>query len=91
MVLRAGGGSAIWNTSYWSVRGRFKFDHTLSYASRLKGQPVPSYLRLDPRVGWHVAERLELSLVLQDLLTPRHREFVQTFDVQGVAQTGRSA
>ena len=77
--------------SYWSLRGRFEVDTFLYYVSRLRAQPVPSYLRLDTRLGWHPTERLELSLSFQNLLAPRHPEFVQSFDPQGIAQAERSA
>ena len=36
---------------------------------------VPSYTELDLRVGWHATEKLELSLVGQNLLQNRHAEY----------------
>jgi iron complex outermembrane receptor protein len=43
--------------------------------SALPAQTVPSYTSLDVRLGWRPLPRLELSLVGQNLLDPRHREF----------------
>ena len=36
---------------------------------------VPSYFDLDTRLSWHATERLELSLVGQNLLHPYHVEY----------------
>ncbi len=36
---------------------------------------VPSYFELGTRLGWHVTQRLELSLVGQNLLHPYHVEY----------------
>lgn len=36
---------------------------------------VPSYFELDARLGWQATERLELSLVGQNLLHPHHVEY----------------
>ena len=34
----------------------------LYYVDAIKAQQVPSYFRLDLRLGWHPTENLELSL-----------------------------
>jgi iron complex outermembrane receptor protein len=36
---------------------------------------VPSYFSLDTRLAWHLGRGLELSLVGQNLLQPRHVEY----------------
>jgi iron complex outermembrane receptor protein len=36
---------------------------------------VPSYFELDTHLAWHASDRLELSLVGQNLLHNRHPEF----------------
>jgi iron complex outermembrane recepter protein len=36
---------------------------------------VPAYFELDSRLGWHASERLELSLVGQNLLHAHHPEY----------------
>ncbi|PYQ56739.1 MAG: TonB-dependent receptor [Acidobacteria bacterium] len=54
---------------------RFEFDGTLRYVSRLPAPVVPAYTELDLRLGWQASDRLELSLVGQNLLHARHPEF----------------
>jgi iron complex outermembrane receptor protein len=56
----------------------FEWDNTLEYVSKLAVGSVPAYTRLDSRVGWRVGEFVELSLVGQNLLAPRHAEFFNT-------------
>lgn len=73
-----------------TFRRNFELDNGLSYVGALAGQPVPNYLRLDSRVGWHPGEQLEFSVVGQNLLRPRHPEFLMPNDNQGYAQVGRS-
>jgi iron complex outermembrane recepter protein len=41
----------------------------------LPDQGIASYGRLDARIAWHREDSLEISLVGQNLLTPRHEEF----------------
>jgi hypothetical protein len=53
----------------------FEFDSSLYWVSPLKSQTVPSYVRLDLRLGWQATEHLELSLVGQNLTDGRHAEF----------------
>jgi len=43
---------------------------------------VPAYNRLDTRIGWRIRESLELSLVGQNLLTPLHAEFHNSYEVE---------
>jgi len=52
-----------------------EWDGTLYYVSALPDQGVVAYERLDTRLGWKVGESGEISLVGQNLLTPRHSEF----------------
>ncbi len=67
--------------SYFKLPRNFELDTALYHVSRLAGQPVPGYTRLDARLGWHVRENVELSLGLQNLLDKQHPEF----DTIGVA------
>jgi iron complex outermembrane receptor protein len=55
-----------------------EWDNTLEYVSKLATGNIPAYARLDSRVGWRLGESLELSVVGQNLLTPRHAEFSDT-------------
>ena len=52
-----------------------EFDTSLYYVDSLRNQDVSSYIRLDSRFGWHPTENVELSISLQNLLDPDHKEF----------------
>jgi iron complex outermembrane receptor protein len=45
------------------------------YVSRLVEQQVPSYTRLDVRLGWRASQQLELSVGGQNLLQDHHTEY----------------
>jgi iron complex outermembrane receptor protein len=77
--------------SYLSLPRNFEFDTSLYYVSPLSAQFVPAYTRLDTRVGWRPSQSLELSLGLQNLLQPRHVEFISPSDWGQHAQVPRSA
>ncbi len=64
----------------------FEFDGTLRYVDSLSAGSVPGYLTLDLRLGWHVTRNLELSVVGQNLLDWRHREFTPTTIATGSTQ-----
>jgi iron complex outermembrane receptor protein len=61
--------------------GNLEFDNALRWVDRLitNNGPtvglVPSYFSLDTRLAWHLGRGLELSLVGQNLLQPRHVEY----------------
>jgi iron complex outermembrane receptor protein len=55
-----------------------EWDNTLGYVGKLAFGNIPAYARVDSRIGWRVGEYLELSIVGQNLLTPRHTEFADT-------------
>lgn len=59
--------------------------------SSLSAQSVPSYARVDTRLGWRPSQRLEFSLGLENLLQPRHVEFISPSEWGQHAQVGRSA
>ena len=61
--------------SYINLPGNFEFDTALYYVDILPNQGVPSYIRVDARLGWHPLDALELSLVLQDAFDKQHLEF----------------
>jgi iron complex outermembrane receptor protein len=42
---------------------------------------TPGYTRLDSRLGWHIGESLELSVVGQNLLSPAHAEYHDAFAI----------
>jgi iron complex outermembrane receptor protein len=49
---------------------------SLYYVDSLPSLNVPSYARLDARIGWRIGRGLELSLTGRNLLDPSHPEFV---------------
>jgi iron complex outermembrane receptor protein len=61
--------------------GHIDFDTTLRWVDQLIANngptpgTVPSYFGLDARLAWHAANGIELSLVGQNLLQPRHVEY----------------
>jgi iron complex outermembrane receptor protein len=59
--------------SFLDLGRRLELD-TLLYV--VNAVNVPDYERLDVRLGWRPRKDLELSLVAQNLISGRHREFV---------------
>jgi len=43
--------------------------------------PVPSYIRLDTRLGWRVGEFVEFSIAGQNMLAPRRTEFMDALQI----------
>jgi iron complex outermembrane receptor protein len=58
---------------------RLQWDNTFAYVDKLSAGNIPAYARLDTRLGWRAGEFFEFSLVGQNLLSPRHAEFSDTF------------
>jgi len=63
---------------------KIEWDTSVYYVGRLAVGPVPSYTRLDTRLGWRIGEAIDISVVGQNLLAPRHLEF---FDAREVTPT----
>lgn len=67
--------------SSWDLPKRFELDAGVRWVDELRvnggGAPayVPAYWEMDVRLAWRPAEKLELSLVGQNLLHDRHREY----------------
>lgn len=66
--------------SLWNVRRNLQWDTSAYFVGGLRGGPtasgpVPSYTRVDTRLGWRMGEATEFSIAGQNLLTPRHGEF----------------
>ena len=55
--------------------GRLELDALVRYVDALPDPHVPSYIGLDVRLGWRLTQRLELSVVGQNLLDDEHQEF----------------
>ncbi len=59
----------------------FECDMLLYSVSRIPGEPVPAYIRVDCRLGWSWRHKLDFDLVLQNLQESQHPEFFSTFGV----------
>jgi iron complex outermembrane receptor protein len=67
------------------------WDASAYFVGRLPAQLVASYTRLDTQFTWRLAERMELSLVGQNLLTDHHTEFNDGLQLVNSSQVKRSA
>ncbi len=54
---------------------KLQFDSAAYYVGALHDPEIPSYTRVDARLGWQASEHVEISLVGQNLLSPHHFEF----------------
>jgi iron complex outermembrane receptor protein len=66
---------------HFGLRRNLDWDASAAYTSPLAN--VPGYTRVDSRLGWQPGEKLEFSIVGQNLLSPRHLEFVDTIPING--------
>jgi iron complex outermembrane recepter protein len=62
--------------SLLNLRRNVEWDSSLMYVSSLKNQNIQGYVRVDTRLGWRLGEFIELSITGQNLLAPRHLEFL---------------
>jgi iron complex outermembrane receptor protein len=60
--------------AFVNLRRNLEWDSSVAYVSALTG--VPQYARVDSRLGWRMAARLEFSIVGQNLASPQHMEFI---------------
>ena len=61
--------------SHLSLPGNLEFDSALYYVDRVSRWDIPSYLRLDARLGWQPTKDLGISLVMHNLLDDHHPEY----------------
>ena len=64
---------------------RLDWDVAMWHIGRLRDGgdgAVPAYNRVDTRLAWRIGEFTEISVVGQNLLTPRHAEFHDDFGLQ---------
>ena len=61
--------------SLFNLPKHFELDATYRYSSALPAQAVGAYSTADVRLGWHVGEYLDFSVVGQNLLRPSQAEF----------------
>ena len=52
-----------------------EFDTSLYYVTNLANLMVPSYIRVDARLGWRPMDQVEVSVVGQNLFDNQHPEF----------------
>ncbi|MBI4600563.1 MAG: TonB-dependent receptor [Planctomycetes bacterium] len=61
--------------SYFDLPWDLELDLLLFYVDHISGFRVPSYVRLDARLGWRPTKDLEVSVGVQNALDDRHPEF----------------
>ncbi len=76
--------------SAMDLPGETELDLWLRFVDDLPGQGVGGYLSLAARFGWRPRPNLELSLVGQNLLDPRHPEFKSEQFSSAVTEVERS-
>jgi len=66
--------------SYLDLPHNLQFDNTLYYVEEIDTAPprIPSYFKLDVRLGWKIAPGLEASIIGRNLLEPSHAEYPET-------------
>jgi len=70
--------------SFLNLTRRVQWEAAMYQVGRLKdgGQgSTSSYTRFDSRLGWHIGESVELSIVGQNLLSPAHAEYHDAFAI----------
>ena len=85
--------------SFYNLTSKIEFDNILYYVDKLKTGTanytnstghIPSYFRLDTRIGYLPTKNLDLSVGVQNLLDQRHSEFKKAlFNRQ--TEVGRTA
>jgi iron complex outermembrane receptor protein len=61
---------------YLDLPYTFQFDTGVYYVGTLSAPRIPSYTRVDLRLGWRPKDLIEFSLGIQNLLDRRHLEFI---------------
>jgi iron complex outermembrane receptor protein len=59
----------------YNIKPNHLLDATVRYMGKLRQLDVPAYSALDVRYGWKINKDLELSVVGQNLLDSKHKEF----------------
>ncbi len=62
-------------SSRFDLPGDLELDLFASLVDKLEGSNIPSYAKLDVRIGWQPVEHLEVSAAVLDLLDESHPEF----------------
>jgi iron complex outermembrane receptor protein len=77
--------------SHLDLRNGLTWDTSVYYVGPLPAQPIASYARLDTQLSRRFGERLELSLVGQNLLGDHHQESNDVNTVVNASQVKRGA
>jgi outer membrane receptor protein involved in Fe transport len=64
-----------------ALRSNLDWDASLYFVGQLDAGQIPAYTRLDTQLRWRITESIELGVTGQNLLTPRHTEFTDVFDI----------
>lgn len=74
----------------WNLQFDVAVHYVDNLPSSVPGRAVPSYVGVDVRLAWRPRENIEFSIVAQDLLDPRHPEFVPISNPAPAAEVPRS-
>lgn len=77
--------------SHFEMPFRSAWDTNAYFVGRLPAQGVASFTRLDTQLTWRLGERVELSVVAQNLLRDHHLEFNDQLQSVNSSQVKRSA
>jgi iron complex outermembrane receptor protein len=61
--------------SQLNLRNNLEFDTTLYHVDSVPHYSIPSYIRLDAGLTWHVSNNMDFSIIGQNLLDRAHPEF----------------
>lgn len=61
--------------SSWDLGCNWELDLIGRYVDVLRTEVVPSYFEIDARIGWHLNDSMDVSLVGRNLLDSAHPEF----------------
>ncbi|MCC5021547.1 MAG: TonB-dependent receptor [Candidatus Synoicihabitans palmerolidicus] len=75
----------------WNPRPNWQVFSAVRHSSSTPEATIPSHTGFDLRLAWKVHPYWEMSIVGQDLLDTRHREFADAFSRQSEPNIGRSA
>jgi len=75
--------------SHLKLAHNVELDNMLYYVDSLHAINIPGYERFDSRIAWKPLEKVELSLVGQNLLNEHHKEFTE-IPVLAQTEVGRT-
>jgi len=82
--------NAVQLRSHLALARGLAWDASGYFAGRLADPRESSYTRLDSQLSWQIGERINLSVVGQDLLKDRHQEFFDSTGSTGTTLVKRS-